>query len=73
MINHTGVLLSQFEEGNTAANNNQTTTTSSYEEDIIHSDLISDPLMDDINALNEDSSEEEDTECMEDNSKKAVQ
>jgi hypothetical protein len=43
--------LSQFEEGNATANINQIATTSPFEEDIIHSDLISDPA--------EDSSEEE--------------
>ena len=42
--------MSQFEEGNATASNDQTATTSPFEEDIIHSDLISD--------LVEDSSEE---------------
>jgi hypothetical protein len=51
VLEYTGDLLSQFEEGNATANNNQTATTSPFEEDIIHSDLISDPI--------EDSSEEE--------------
>ena len=44
VLEHTGDLLSQFEEGNAIANNNQTVTTSPFEEDIIHSDLISDPV-----------------------------
>ena len=44
-LEHTGDLLSQFEVGNTAVNNGQTATTSPHEEDIIHSDLISDPTM----------------------------
>jgi hypothetical protein len=43
VLEHTGDLLSQFEERNAAANNNQTATTSPFEEDIIHSDFISDP------------------------------
>ncbi len=51
VLEHTGDLLSQFKEGNTTANNYQTATTSPFEEDIIHSDLISDPV--------EESSEEE--------------
>ncbi len=51
MLEHTGDLLSQFEERNATANNNQIATTSPFEEDIIHSDLISDPV--------EESSEEE--------------
>ncbi len=50
MLEHTGDLLSQFEEGNATAGGNQTETTSPVEEDIVHSDLISDPF--------EDSSEE---------------
>ncbi len=50
VLEHTGDLLFQFEEGN-ATNNNQTATTFPFEEDIIHSDLISDPI--------EESSEEE--------------
>jgi hypothetical protein len=54
VLEHTGDLLSQFEEGNATANGYQTETTSPFEEDIIHSDLISDPV--------EDSSEEEATE-----------
>ncbi len=51
VLEHIGDLLSQFEEGNATANNNQTATTSPFEEDISHSDLISDPV--------EESSEEE--------------
>jgi hypothetical protein len=51
VLEHTGDLLSQFEEGNATAHNNQTATTSPFEEGIIHSDLISDPV--------EESSEEE--------------
>ncbi len=54
VLEHTGDLLSQFEEGNATSIYNQTATTSPFEEDIIHSDLISDPV--------EDSSEEEVTE-----------
>ncbi len=46
MLEHTGDLLSQFEEGNAKANGGQTETTSFFEEDIIHSDLISDPVED---------------------------
>jgi hypothetical protein len=53
-MEHTGDLLSLFEEANAAANN-QTTTTSTYEKDMIYSDFISDPVTDDSNALNEDS------------------
>jgi hypothetical protein len=49
-------MLSQFEEGNTAVRDGQTVTTLPYEEDIIHSDLISDPITED----KEVSSEEED-------------
>jgi hypothetical protein len=49
-------MLSQFEEGNTAVRDGQTVTTSPYEEDIVHSDLISDPISED----KEVSSEEED-------------
>ncbi len=45
-LEHTGDLVSQFEEGNATANNNQTATTSPFEEGIIHSDLISDPVED---------------------------
>ncbi len=56
VLEHTGDLLSQFEEGNATAKNNQTATTSPFEEDIIHSDLISDPV--------EDSSEEDVTEIV---------
>ncbi len=57
VLEHTGDLLSQFEEGNATANNNQMATTSPFEEDIIHSNLISDPV--------EDFSEEEVTEGLE--------
>jgi hypothetical protein len=57
VLEHTGDLLSQFVEGNATANNDQTETTSPFEEDIIHLDLISDPV--------EDSSEEEATEGQE--------
>ena len=46
-MEHTGDLLSQFEEGNATANTDQTATTSPFEEDIIHSDLISDPVCED--------------------------
>ncbi len=63
-VEHTGDLLSQFEEGNARADNNQTATTSfHFEEDIIHSDLISDP--------DEDSSEEEVTNGIEENNEEA--
>ncbi len=59
-VEHTGDVLSQFEEGNTVANtvdrDGQTATTLPYEEDIVHSDLISDPISED----KEVSSEEED-------------
>ncbi len=55
--------MSQFEEGNATANNNQTAITSPFEEDIIHSDLISDHI--------EDSSEEEVTEGLEKNNEEA--
>ncbi len=55
--------MSQFEEGNATANGNQTETTSPFEEDIIHSDLISDP--------GEDSSEEDATEDLEDSKEEA--
>ncbi len=51
MLEHTGDLSSQFEEGNAKTNNNQTATTVPFEEDIIHSDFISDSV--------EDSSKEE--------------
>ncbi len=44
MLEHTGDLLSQFEEGNATANNDQTETTSAVEEDVIHLDLISNPV-----------------------------
>jgi len=57
-LEHTGDLLSQFEEGNTAVNHSQTATTSPHEEDIIHSDLISDPIMDDPHIPHEDSDED---------------
>ncbi len=60
---HTGDLLSQLEEGNATANNNQTAKTSFFERDIIHSDLISDPV--------EDSSEEKVTEGSEENNEEA--
>ncbi len=63
MLEQTGDLLFQFEEGNATAHNNQTATTSPFEEDIIHSDLISDPV--------EDSSEEEVTESSEENNEEA--
>jgi hypothetical protein len=62
VMEHTGDLLSQFEEGNATANNDQTATTSPFEEDIIHSDLISDPV--------EDSSEEDTAEDPEERVKK---
>ncbi len=48
MLEHTGDLLSQFKEWNATAHNNQTATTSPFEEVIIHSDLISDPVEDSI-------------------------
>jgi hypothetical protein len=51
VLEHTGDLSSQFEEGNAKTNNNQTATTVPFEEDIIHSDFISDSV--------EDSSKEE--------------
>jgi hypothetical protein len=64
VLENTGDLLSQFEEGNAIANNdNQTATTSPFDEDIIHSDLISDPV--------EASSEEEVTEGSEENNEEA--
>ncbi len=63
VLEHTGDLLSQFEEGNATANNDQTATMFPFEEDIIHSDLISDPV--------EDSSEEEATEGLEENNEEA--
>ncbi len=56
-------VLSQFEEGNATANGDQTGTFSRFEEDIIHSYLISDPV--------EDSSEEEATEGLEDSKEEA--
>ncbi len=55
--------MSQFEEGNATANGNQAETTSPFEEDIIHSDLISDS--------GENSSEEEPTEDIEDSKEEA--
>jgi hypothetical protein len=64
VLEHTGDFLSQFEEGNATANNNQTATTSPFEEDIIHSDLISDPV--------EVSNEEEATEGLEESKEEAV-
>jgi hypothetical protein len=67
---HTGCLLSQFEERNTTANNNQTMT-SPYEEDIIQSDLISDLVANAFNDANEESSEEEATEGLEDSNEEA--
>ncbi len=63
VLEHTGDLLSQFEEGYATANNNQTATTSPFEEGIIHSDLISDPV--------EDSSEEESTEGLQESNEEA--
>jgi hypothetical protein len=63
VLEHTGGLLSQFEVGNATSNNNQTATPCPFEEDIIHSDLISDPV--------EDSSEEEVTAGSEENNKEA--
>ena len=48
---------------NATANNNQTSTTSPFEEEIIHSDLISDPV--------EDSSEEEVAKGLEENNEEA--
>ncbi len=51
VLEHSGDLSSQIEEGNATAHENQTTATSPFEEDIIHSELISDPA--------EDSSKEE--------------
>ncbi len=63
VLEHTGDMVSQFEEGNATANNNQPATTSPFEEGIIHSDLISDPV--------EDSSEEEFTEGLEENNEEA--
>jgi hypothetical protein len=62
-MEHAGDLLSQFEEGNATASDNQTATTSPFEEDIVHSDLISD--------LVGDSSEEEDTQGSEGNNEEA--
>jgi hypothetical protein len=56
-VEHTGDMLSQFEEGYTAVRDGQTATTLPYEEDIVHSDLISDPP---ISEDKEVSSEEED-------------
>lgn len=48
-------------------------TISPYEEDIIHLDLISDFLIDEINDINEDFSEEEFTEgIIEDNNEEVV-
>ncbi len=64
VMEHTGDLLSQFEERNATATNDQTATTSSFEEDIIHSDRISDPV--------EDTSEEEIAEDSEENNEEAV-
>jgi hypothetical protein len=64
VLERTGDLLSQFEEGNATANNNQTAATSPFEEDIIHSDLISDPV--------EDSSEEEATEGLGESNEEAA-
>jgi hypothetical protein len=46
VLEHTGDRLSQFEEGNATTNNSQTATTSPFEEEIIHSDIISDPVED---------------------------
>jgi hypothetical protein len=57
IIEHAGDLLSQFEEVNTAVQGDQTATAFPYDEDIIHSDLISDPITDN----KEVSSEEENT------------
>ncbi len=54
VLEHTGDLLSQFEEGKATPNNNQTATISPFEEDNIRSGHISDPV--------EVSSEEEVTE-----------
>ncbi len=64
VMEHTRDLLSQFEEGNATANNDQTATTSPFEEDIIPSDLISDPV--------EDSSEDEISEDSEESNGEAV-
>jgi hypothetical protein len=58
VLEHTGGLLTQFEEGNATANNNQTATTSPFEEDIIHSDLISDPVQESSEEEIADDSEE---------------
>ncbi len=63
VMEHNGDLLPQFEERNAIANNYQTATTSPFEEDIIHSDLISDPV--------EDSSEEEIAEEPDDSNEEA--
>jgi hypothetical protein len=63
VLEHTRDPLSQFEEGNATANDNQTATTYPFEEDIIRSDLISDPA--------EDSSEEEVAEGSELNNEEA--
>ncbi len=62
VLEHTGDLLSQFEQGNATANKNQATT-SLFEEDVFHLDLISDPV--------EDSSEEEVTEGLEESNEDA--
>ncbi len=63
MLEHTGDLLSQFDEGGATANDNQAATTSPFEEDIIHSDLISDHV--------EDSSKEEVMEGLEESNGEA--
>ncbi len=63
VLEYTRDLLPQFEEGNATANSDQTATTSPFEEDIIHSDLISDP--------GQDSSEKKATEGLEDSKEEA--
>jgi hypothetical protein len=56
--------LSQFEEGNTAVRDGQTVTTLPYEEDIVNSDLISDPISEDkeVSSGEEDNATDESVE-----------
>jgi hypothetical protein len=63
VLEHTGDLLPQFDEGNATANNNQTAITSPFQKNIIHSNLISDPV--------KDSGEEEVTEGLEESNAEA--
>jgi len=53
-VEHTGDMLSQVEEGNTVVRDGQTVTPLPYEEDIAHSDLISDSISEDKGVSSEE-------------------